>query len=105
VVIGSSGGSASPVATGHGERIEEQEIRIAATINAQGFDPSKEIGDLPYFVGEAEFKKRHGDSVPVLIRGNLDRLIRRSITQVSLRKFPRAFVLNVMIILILAVDG
>jgi hypothetical protein len=48
---------------------EEQEIRIAATINAQGFDPSKEVGDLPYFVGEAEFKKRHGDSVPVLIRG------------------------------------
>jgi hypothetical protein len=48
---------------------EEQELRIAATINAQGFDASKEIGDLPYFVGEAEFKKRHGDSVPVVTQG------------------------------------
>jgi hypothetical protein len=43
---------------------KEQELRIAVTINAQGFDPSKEIGDLPYFVGEAEFKKRHGDALP-----------------------------------------
>lgn len=45
---------------------EEQELRIAAAINAQGFDPSKEIEDLPYFVGENEFKRRHGD-LPVAV--------------------------------------
>jgi hypothetical protein len=39
----------------------DQEMRIAATINAQDFDLSKEIGDLPYFVG---VKERHGDAVP-----------------------------------------
>ena len=42
----------------------DQEMRIAATINAQDFDLSKEIGDLPYFVGVKEWKERHGDAVP-----------------------------------------
>lgn len=43
---------------------QEQEQRIAAIINTQGFDPSREIVDLPYFVGTKEWKERHGDAVP-----------------------------------------
>lgn len=43
---------------------EEQERRIAAKINAQEFDASREVGDLPYFVGVKEWKERHGDIVP-----------------------------------------
>ena len=43
---------------------QEQEQRIAAIINARGFDLSREIVDLPYFVGAKEWKERHGDVVP-----------------------------------------
>ena len=43
---------------------QEQEQRIATIINAQGIDPFQEIVDLPYFVGEKEWKERHGDAVP-----------------------------------------
>jgi hypothetical protein len=43
---------------------EEQERRIAAILNAQGFDKTREIVDLPYFVGEKEFNERHGNVVP-----------------------------------------
>jgi hypothetical protein len=42
---------------------QNQEQRISAMINAQGFDPSREIEDLPYFVGEKEFNERHGSVI------------------------------------------
>lgn len=44
--------------------IEEQKRRIAAKINAHGFDANREVGDLPFFVGLKEWKERHGDVVP-----------------------------------------
>lgn len=43
---------------------EEQKRRIAAKINAHGFDANREVGDLPYFVGLKEWKERHGDVLP-----------------------------------------
>jgi type IV secretory pathway TrbF-like protein len=49
---------------------KEKELqRLAEIINAQGFDPSREIEDLPYFVGEKEWKERHGDAVPDAANG------------------------------------
>jgi hypothetical protein len=48
---------------------QEREQRIAAIINAQGFDPFREIVDLPYCVGEKEWKERHGDALLDAVNG------------------------------------
>jgi len=46
---------------------EEQERRIGAILNAQGFDETREIVDLPYFVREKEFNERHGTVLPIAV--------------------------------------
>jgi hypothetical protein len=42
---------------------QEQKLKIAAVLNAQGFDKSLEVVDLPYLVTVSEWKKRHGDAL------------------------------------------
>lgn len=43
---------------------QEQELKITAVLNAQGFDKLLEVVDLPYFVTVSEWKKRHGNALP-----------------------------------------